>query len=128
MRILTGMDRSGQEWTSITGTDLKIHPKIYVLSVFDKKKWLRKLKYQKSSVSRQFQCKKCFCTSKHDILVPYGLFMWGDPDGYHRTALISWHMLDYFCKDQGKSCEHWHGDYNVTSCHWIRLISGPLFL
>ena len=25
-------NRNGQEWTSITGTDLKIHPKIHVLS------------------------------------------------------------------------------------------------
>ena len=33
----TGTDRNGQEWTSITGTDLKIHPKIHVLSVLDKK-------------------------------------------------------------------------------------------
>ena len=33
----TGTDRNGQEWTHITGTDLKIHPKIHVLSVLDKK-------------------------------------------------------------------------------------------
>ena len=32
------------------------------------------------------------------------------------------------CKDEGQSCEHWHGDYNVHSCHLIRLISGPLFI
>ena len=56
----TGMDRNGQEWTSITGTDLKIHPKIHVLSVLDKKFRLSIIKYQKTSVSRQFQCKKCF--------------------------------------------------------------------
>ena len=31
-------------------------------------------------------------------------------------------------KDQGQSCEHWHGDFNVHSCYLIRLISGPLFL
>ena len=30
-------NRNGPEWTSITGMDLKIHPKIHVLSVFDKK-------------------------------------------------------------------------------------------
>ena len=53
-------NRNGQEWTSITGTDLKIHPKIHVLSVLDKKFWLSNIKYPKFSVSRQFQCKKCF--------------------------------------------------------------------
>ena len=41
------MDRNGQEWTSITGTDLKIHPKIHVLSVLDKKFWLSNIKYKK---------------------------------------------------------------------------------
>ena len=40
---------------------------------------------------------KCY-TRKHDIFVPYGLFMWGYPDGSHRTALISWHMLGLFVK------------------------------
>ena len=39
VRLLTGMDRNGPEWTSITGTDLKIHPKIHVLSVLGKKFW-----------------------------------------------------------------------------------------
>ena len=33
----TGTQRNGQEWTSITGMDFKIHPKIHVLSVLDKK-------------------------------------------------------------------------------------------
>ena len=56
----TGTDRNGQEWTSITGTDLKIHPKIHVLSVLDKKFWLSNIKYKKPSVSKQFQCKKSF--------------------------------------------------------------------
>ena len=56
----TGMDRGGQEWASITGMDLKIHPKIHVLSVLDKKFWLSNVKYQISSMSRQFQCKKIF--------------------------------------------------------------------
>ena len=32
------------------------------------------------------------------------------------------------CKDQGQSCDHWHGDYNVHICHLIELISGPLFV
>ena len=32
------------------------------------------------------------------------------------------------CKDQGQSYEHWYGDYNVHSCHLIRLISGHLLL
>ena len=60
VRLLTGMDPNAPEWTSITGTDLKIHPKIHVLSVLDEKFWLSNVKYQISSVSRQFQCKKCF--------------------------------------------------------------------
>ena len=60
MRLLTGMDRNGQEWTSITGTDLKIHPKIHVLSVLGVKFCLSNVKYQMSLVSRQFQCTKCF--------------------------------------------------------------------
>ena len=51
-------NRNGQEWTSITGMDLKIHPKIHVLSVLDKKFWLSNVEYQISSVSRHFQCKK----------------------------------------------------------------------
>ena len=37
VRLLTGMDRNAPEWTSITGTDLKIHPKIHVLGVLDTK-------------------------------------------------------------------------------------------
>ena len=56
----TGTDRNGQEWASITGMDLKIHPKIQVLSVLDQKFWLSNVKYQISSMSRQFQCKKIF--------------------------------------------------------------------
>ena len=40
VRLLTGMDRNAQEWTSITGTDLKIHINIHVLRVLDKKFWL----------------------------------------------------------------------------------------
>ena len=74
VRLLTGMDRNAPEWTSTTGMDLKIHPKIHVLSVFDMKFWLSNTNYQKSSVSRQFQCKKCFLKyflSYPDILVPY---------------------------------------------------------
>ena len=69
-------NRNGQEWTSITGMDLKIHPKIHVLSVLDKKFWLSNVKYQISSVSRQFQCKKDFLKyflPYPHILVPYYL-------------------------------------------------------
>ena len=33
-------NRNGQEWASITGMYLQIHPKIHVLSVLDKKFWL----------------------------------------------------------------------------------------
>ena len=76
VRLLTGMDRNGQEWTSITGMDLKIHPKIHVLSVLDKKFWLSNVKYQISLVSRQFQCKKDFLKyflPYPHILVPYYL-------------------------------------------------------
>ena len=46
-------NRNGPEWTSKTGMDLKIHPKIHVLSVLDKKLCLSNVKYQISSVSRQ---------------------------------------------------------------------------
>ena len=44
---LTGRftNRDGPEWTSITGTDLKNHPKLQVLSVLDKKFWLSNIKY-----------------------------------------------------------------------------------
>ena len=28
VRLLTGMDRNGPKWASITGMDLKIHPNI----------------------------------------------------------------------------------------------------
>ena len=66
------MHRNGLEWTTITGMDLKIHPKIHVLSVLDKKFWLKSIKYQKFSVTRQFQCEKCFLNyflSYPDILV-----------------------------------------------------------
>ena len=66
------MDRNGQEWTSITGTDIIIHYKIHVLSVLDKKFWLSNIKYQKSLEFRQFQCKKYFLKyflSYPDILV-----------------------------------------------------------
>ena len=41
MRLLTGMDRNTPDRTSIAGTDLKIQPKLHVLSVLDKKFWLR---------------------------------------------------------------------------------------
>ena len=58
--FLTGMDRNAPEWTSKTGMDFKIHHKIHVLSVLDKKVWLSNIKNQESSVSRQFQCKKMF--------------------------------------------------------------------
>ena len=44
VRLLTGMDRNGPEWASITGMDLKIRPKIHVLSVLDKKFWLSNVK------------------------------------------------------------------------------------
>ena len=54
------MHRNGQEWTSITGTDLKIHPKIHVLSVLDENFWLSNVKYQISLVYRQFQLQKTF--------------------------------------------------------------------
>ena len=54
------MHWNGPEWTSITGTDLKIHSKIHVLSVLDKKFWLSNVIYQISSVPRQFKCKKMF--------------------------------------------------------------------
>ena len=54
VRLLTGMDRNAPEWASITGIDLKIHPKIHVLSVLDKKFWLSNVKYQISSVPRLF--------------------------------------------------------------------------
>ena len=50
VRLLTGMDQNGQEWASITGMDLKIPPKIHVLSVLDKKFWLSNVKYQISSM------------------------------------------------------------------------------
>ena len=76
VRLLTGMDRNAQEWTSITGTDLKIHPNIHVLSVLGEKFWLYNAKYQISLVSRQFKYKKCFLKyflSYPDILVPYYL-------------------------------------------------------
>ena len=68
------MDRNGLEWTSITGTDLKIHPKLQVLSVLDKKFWISNSKYPKSSVSRQF-------LSYPDILVdlPYKAFLHQSP-------------------------------------------------
>ena len=56
----TGTDRDGQEWTSITGMDLKIHHKTPVLSVLDKKFWLSNVKYQISSVNRQLQYKNVF--------------------------------------------------------------------
>ena len=68
-------NRNAPEWTSITGTDLKIHPKIHVLSVLDKKFKLSNIEYkQKTSVSGQFQCKNSFLKyflSYPDILVPY---------------------------------------------------------
>ena len=46
VRLLTGMHRNGPEWTSITGMDLKIYPKIHVLSVLAKKFWFSNVKYQ----------------------------------------------------------------------------------
>ena len=79
VRLLTGMDRNAPERT---GMDLhnwngpKNQSKIHVLSVFDKKFWLSNVKYQIPSVSRQFQCQKCFLKyflSYPDILVPYYL-------------------------------------------------------
>ena len=76
VRLLTGMDRNGsdgQEWTSITGTDLKIHPKIHVLSVFDEKVWLSNIKYQNLPCPDSFNAKKFSenVLSYPDILVPY---------------------------------------------------------
>ena len=56
----TGTDRNGQEWTSITGMDFKIHPKIHVLSVLDKKFWLSNVKYQISSSPGSFNAIKMF--------------------------------------------------------------------
>ena len=44
--LLTGMHRNGPEWTSITGMDLKIYPKIHVLSVLAEKFWFSNVKYQ----------------------------------------------------------------------------------
>ena len=38
------MDRNGPEWASITGMDLKIHPKIHVL--IEQKFWLSNVTYQ----------------------------------------------------------------------------------
>ena len=35
VRLLTGVGRNAPEWTCITGTDLKNHPKIHALSVLD---------------------------------------------------------------------------------------------
>ena len=60
VRLLTGMDRNGHEWTSITGTDLKIHPKIHVFSVFDKKFWLSNIKYQNRLCPDSFNAKNVF--------------------------------------------------------------------
>ena len=54
------MDRNGPEWASITGMDLKIHPKIHVLIELDKEFWLSNVTYQISSVPRLFQCKNIF--------------------------------------------------------------------
>ena len=67
--------------------DLKIHPKIHVLSVLDKKFWLSNTKYQKFSVSRQFQFKKGFLKdflSYPDILVdlPYKAYLHQSPIKY----------------------------------------------
>ena len=55
-------NRNGQEWTSITGTDLKIHPKIHVLSVLDKKFWLSKISkiFGVQTVSMQKMFSKIF--------------------------------------------------------------------
>ena len=63
------MDRNGPEWASITGMDLKIYPKIHVLSVLDQKIWLSNVKYHISSVPRLFYCKKSF--QKYFLSYPY---------------------------------------------------------
>ena len=68
--------------------DLKINPKIHVLSVLDKKFWLSNTKYQKPSVSRQFQCKKMkYFLSYPDILVPYYSIV--KSSGYFRLYVTS---------------------------------------
>ena len=91
------MDRNGPEWASITGMDLKIHPKIHVLIELDKKFWFSNVTYQISSVPRLFQCKKYF--QKYFLSYPLTLvpFLHQSPIMYECMQYGSLHSFFIVC-------------------------------